>query len=186
MFREENATAMAAYFLSRAPEKKLNDLVLMKLMVISERACMIETTSLITGAGFMSMQNGPILSHVLDLMKGTAKNQFWSQYIEFVPWARCRTESNHCILKQALDPTQFLSQHELKVLDQVWQKHGSKSKWDLVELTHEFPEWNKECATTKSSSPISLESIFELGFNKTHEQAAELAQEIDYFETVCA
>ncbi len=186
MFREEDATAVAVYFLKRSPEKKLNDLVLMKLMFMAERECMAVTTSLITGASFMSMQNGPVLSEVLNLMKGDIGNKFWSQHIEFVPYSGNGTESNHCKLKCDLDPEDYISQFDLGILAQVWQQYGSKDKWDLVETTHDFPEWDKTCAETKSSRPITLQSVYEKGFHKSHEEAKELSDEISYYETVLA
>src|SRR5579871_6725290 len=120
MFRPDNATAMAVYFLMCAPNHALDDLVLMKLMVIAERRCMAETTSLITGAEFVSMQNGPVLSDVLDLMKGQTPSTLWNRCIGFVPHRGHGTPSNHCVLKCDLDVGEYLSEFEVDLLTSVW------------------------------------------------------------------
>jgi uncharacterized phage-associated protein len=186
MFRQDSATAMAVYFLKSAPDHQLGDLVLMKLMVIAERQCMAQTTSLITGADFVSMQNGPVLSEVLDLMKNKNPSTLWNQCIEFVPYAGGNSTSNHCVLKCDLDVDDYLSEFEIGLLHSVWTEYGGNDKWDLVNLTHTFPEWDASCAQTKSSRPISLEEIFKLGLHEDPELARERAEEIQYFEAVTA
>jgi len=184
MFRPDNATAMAVYFLMCAPNHALDDLVLMKLMVIAERRCMAETTSLISGATFVSMQNGPVLSEVLDLMQGQGDSPTWSRHIKCVPHGGHGTASNHCILREGLDVEEYLSDFEIELLASVWGEYKKKSKWDLVEITHTFPEWDESSAETKSSSPISLKSIFELGLHQSPDVAQERANEIEYFEAL--
>lgn len=169
-----------------APDHKLNDITLMKLMVIAERKCMAQTTSLITGSRFVSMQNGPVLSDVLELMKGKLDSPLWSQCIGFVRHDGPDSPSNHCFLKHELDVSEYLSDFEVDLLETVWNEHGDKDKWDIVSLTHTFPEWDKTCEKTKSSSPISLEAIFELGLCEPRPVARERADEIEYFETVSA
>ncbi len=186
MFREDKATAMAVYFLRQDLNHKLNDLTLMKLMVISERECMAKSTSLITGSRFVSMQNGPVLSDVLNLMKGKTDSALWCKCIEFVPFDGPDSPSNYCRLKSEIEISDYLSDFEIEILTSVWNSHGAKDKWDLVTLTHEFPEWDKTCEKTKSSSPISLESIFEFGLETSPCEARERAQEIEYFEAVSA
>src|ERR1700679_3903733 len=103
MFRPDSAAAMAVHFLNLAPNHRLNDLTLMKLMVIAERKCMAQTTSMITGASFVSMQNGPVLSEVLNLMKGKTGSPLWSESIECAPYDGPDIASNHCCLKRYLD-----------------------------------------------------------------------------------
>lgn len=158
----------------------------MKLMVISERTFMSETTSLLTGASFRSMQNGPVLSEVLNLMKGTLRSALWKNHVEFVQWKKAGDPSNHCVLRNPLPLAEFLSEFELGVLDRVWREHGHKTKWEIVDLTHEFPEWDEDQARLKSSSPITLESIYRLSMHETPEAAKHRAEEIAFFEEMSA
>lgn len=184
MFRDEKAVAMAVYFLKRAPDHQLNDLALMKLMVIAERMNMQLHTALITGAKFTSMQKGPVLSEVLDLMRGRRTSETWNRCIAFTEHRGEGTPSNCCTLKCDLDVTEHLSGAELDLLAHVWEKAGRKSKWSLVELTHQFPEWDESCRASKTSKPIPLETIFRLGFGESPETARARAEDIEYFEKV--
>lgn len=186
MFREDKATAMAVFFLKQAPDQRLDDLVLMKLMVIAERKNMAMHTSLITGARFASMQNGPVLSEVLDLFREQKPTGLWGRCIGYVTHKGRGTPSNHLVLKNDLDLSQHLSEHELKLLESVWHEFGHKRKWTLVGITHEFPEWDRTCQATKSSRPINLEDVFHLGLGDPADRARERAQEIEYFEEVAA
>lgn len=177
---------MAVYYLRSAPDNKLNDLTLMKLMVISERECMAQSTSLITGSQFVSMQNGPVLSDVLDLMKGKSDSPLWNQCVGYLPHDGPDSPSNNCFLKYDMDVSEYLSDFEIELLETVWTEHGGKDKWDTVSLSRTFPEWDRTCERTKSSSPISLDAIFELGLCELPAIAKERADEIEYFEMVSA
>ena len=186
MFRPELATATACYFLERAPNQTLNDLVLMKLMVIAERLFMKETTSLLMGAQFKSMQNGPVLSEVLNLMKGTLPSPLWQSHIHFLPWQGHGTSSNRCVLAKPFPVEDFLSDYEIGKLEEVSRDYEHKSKWEIVDVTHTFPEWDSTCAVTKSSRPITLEEIYRLSLDESEETAKARADEIAYFEAVSA
>lgn len=181
MYREDKATAMAVYFLEKTHDHKLNDLVLMKLMVIAERQAMRDITARITGAQFASMKNGPVLSEVLNSMRHPFPGQFWGEHIRFVPFAGPGTASNHCKLESGLNVEDYLSEYEIELLTNVWKEHGSKHKWDIVDLTHTFPEWHKP---NRGSTPITYESIFRDGFSESPEVARKKAREVDYFESV--
>lgn len=186
MFRPEIAASMAAYFLMRAPEQKLTDIALMRLMALSERECMAQTTSLLSGSAFVSTQTGPALSEVLDLMTGKSNSPIWSNYIGHVPDSEWGTPANYCCLKQNLDAAETLSEFEIDLLECVWNRFGEKSRWEITDITHEFPEWDSACAETQTSRPISFQSIFELALRESTEVAIERANEIEYFEAVSA
>ncbi len=186
MFHDDRATAVAVFFLQKAPQRRLNDLKLMKLMVIAERRSMAAMTALITGAGFASMQNGPVLSEVLDLFQGRRPSDIWNGAIRLEPHRGKGSRSNELVLTGELDVADYLSPVEIDLLESVWQEWGHKDKWELVSLTHEFPEWDRTVQESRSSRPISLEKVFHLGLGEPPETARERAQEIEYFEKVIA
>src|SRR5580658_9696442 len=82
-FRIDKAVAMAVYFLDKAPGNELNDIKLMKLMVLAERRAMVESTCMITGDNFYSMQHGPVLSNTLNAMNGSAESETWNRHIQY-------------------------------------------------------------------------------------------------------
>jgi uncharacterized phage-associated protein len=186
MFQPEIATAVACFFLNKATNHRLNDLVLMKLMVISEREVISESTALLTGGAFASMQNGPVLSEVLNLMKGTLVSPLWQSCIEFVPYNEVTKASNHCILKKMPEMEHYFSEFEVQTLEKVWKEFGHIAKWSLVDLTHTFPEWDKSVAKTKTSKPISLETVLKCSLKLDADDAKARADEIKSLEAICA
>lgn len=185
MFRPEKATAMAARFLMHAPARSLDDLVLMKLMVIAEREAVRDTTTLITGASFWSLPKGPALSEVSDTMTGARPDPFWNKHISFVRHQPGR-HSNHCVLTTDLPVEDYLSDYEIGLIDAIWSQFGHWGKCKLVEHTHAFPEWDSTCQTTTTSRPIALKTLFEKAYGDSPQVAAERAAEIEYFESEAA
>jgi len=57
----------ACFFLEQAPNHRLNDLKLMKLLYLAERESLRLFTATISGSTFASLKNGPVLREVLDL-----------------------------------------------------------------------------------------------------------------------
>jgi len=53
-----------------------------------------------------------------------------------------------------------LCPYEIKKLQEVWDKYHSKGEWEMVEITHEFPEWRKN-DPGDSSKKIPLADILE-------------------------
>jgi uncharacterized phage-associated protein len=187
MFRIESALSAAAYFLEKAPSLELNDLQLMKLLYFAERTCLHETRSSITGSTFYSMKNGPVLSEVLDLKGDSVNSALWKEHIQFFPYDEVAGLSNRYRLIKPFPYADHLSNFELEILGKVWNENKSKTKWDMVGLAHAFPEWNKAVGEPNSNqkrSRLRLVDIFELGFKMPHDQAVEIAREIEYYESI--
>ena len=62
-----------------------------------------------------------------------------------------------------------LSEAEIALSDEIFQIHGRKSRWDLVELTHHLPEW---VDPEGSAIPISYRDILKAGGKSDLEIAA--------------
>jgi uncharacterized phage-associated protein len=125
---------------------------LIKLLYIAERESLGETGRPITGDHIIAMEQGPVLSHVLDLIKD--QDAMASQWGEFVE----REDYN---IRLAKDPgNDELSLYEIQKLQDVWDRYRTKDEWEMVQMTHEFPEWKKN-DPGKSSKPIPLADILE-------------------------
>lgn len=192
MFRPKVATAMAVFFLQKEPSHKLNDLILMKLMYLSERKSIQERMAMISGAKLMSMQNGPMLSEVWDTRKVDGAPELWRQAIRFVPWDG-HMVSNHWELVGELNPAEYLSVADMKIMQSIWDENEEailedqeRAKWTLVELTHNYKEWNIEAKHRRTSIDIEFVDIFARGFGFPTDSAQEMADEIEYFEELVA
>src|SRR5579862_4259526 len=169
---------MAVYFLDKAPAHELNDIKLMKLMVLAERRSMMESTCMITGDNFYSMQHGPVLSNTLNAMNGSVVSDLWNRHIMYAHYDN--VDSNRSKLKTRIDFTEILSGYEIELLDAIWAEYGNMDKWGLRELTHTFLEWDRECEELNTSRPIKYATIFEKGFNMEHKLAIAKAEEIEF------
>ena len=157
-YNEEKATAVAAYLLGQAGGE-LNDLKLMKLMYLAEREAIRQRNVGITGDQFFSMQNGPILSQTLNLMYARSPGLgLWTGYIH-------ASHQRHVKLVRPLVVDGLLSVREQEILERTWAEYGSRDKWELVDLTHTFPEWDRRAHDFRTSIAIAAIDLLEaLGF----------------------
>lgn len=151
-YNEEKATAMACFFLEKAGGK-LDDLRLMKLMYLADREALKRRSSSITGDRYYSMQNGPVLSATLNRL--TPRDHIdpagvWREHIELPQRWIIR-------LKRPYQVQKTLSQGEIEILTDVWERYGRMSKWKLRDLSHDLAEWHDP---GDSSIPISLAEIY--------------------------
>lgn len=167
-YSEEKATAVAVYFLEQAGGT-LEDLKLMKLMYLAEREAIRLRNAGITGDQFFSMKNGPILSQTLDRMSPREQidpANVWREHINL--------PSQWLVgLAKPFNIGQELSKRELKIIADVWAQYGHLSKWELVEITHQFSEWRNPGTSAQS---IAFQDILSgLGFNQ-EETKSRLAE----------
>ena len=78
-----------------------------------------------------------------------------------------------------------LSQAEIGLISEVFDQYGSMSKWDLRDLTHQFPEWEDPRG---SSRYIPIRNILERN-GRTEPEVEAILSELDalaYAECVFA
>lgn len=140
----ERKAAQAAARLLRRHGGEMEYFKLIKLMYLADRRTFIETGLPITGARMASLEHGPILSDVYDLIKEEeAGDGSWNAYVNprtgyRVSWTGREDESD-------------LSEGEREVLDEVHAEFGGKHWWHLRDETHKLREWRDP---GKSSLPI--------------------------------
>lgn len=158
----------------------------MKLVYLAERENMRRYTATMTGDDYVSMQNGPVLSSLLRVMnqENGFRSELWDEHARLSKKKDGEYPSNTVVLKDHLDTTKYLSKSELTILDRIWELYKDKTKWELVDLTHEFPEWDKTTKQTKSMSPIKLYQIFHDGLGESEEVAKLKADDIEYYEAM--
>jgi uncharacterized phage-associated protein len=144
----------AAACLLRLHGGSMNYMRLIKLLYIAERELLAETATPLTGDCYKAMDNGPVLSTVYDhIMEKHWTNPDWHTYVKKIPNFK---------VTLAKDPGgDHLPKIVTDKLVQVTEKHKDKNHWDLVKLTHEFPEWIKNKPAQGSSNLIPLEDILE-------------------------
>lgn len=134
-FDEKKATEAAA-FLLRLRGGKMHYLKLIKLLYLADRTALLRWGVPISTDSYVSMDNGPVLSNVYDLITEEKEKPFWATFIS-APMG----EYEVALLKEA--PTDRLSKAEERLLEEIYSQYGFRNRWDLVNnVMHSLPEWH--------------------------------------------
>ena len=139
--RERQAAQLAAAFILKA-SRAVGVVRLMKLMYLAEREAVRRSGLPVTFDDVYAMQAGMVLSRTFDLMKGepgTPTTDDWSRYI--APPSHRGLDVCQGVGASTLDG---LSGSDMEVVDDVWERHGRRSRDELVhEVHHQLDEWQE-------------------------------------------
>jgi len=169
LFDELKTTQAAAYLIGRAGGS-MNYMKLIKLLYLADRASLLLSGEPITGAKYVSMERGPVLSEVLDLIKRPQQDRDqWCRFIE-------KEGYDVCLVNPAGDSE--LSDFEVRMLESTFEKYGSYGSFRLVDISHHPPEW-RQPNIARRSIPLSPEEILEAG-GKDSSEIARIAEQAEY------
>ena len=167
-FHPHKAVAAAAMFL-KMHGKPMKYLGLLKMLYMADRLALKRMEQPITGDRYVSMDFGPVLSGVYDLIKGKPVDDalpFWSESIS-------TRDANHTVYLLNDPGDEELCEAEEEIIREVYQTCGHYDRFALADLTHDFPEWQDPHGT---SVPISPEDILR-NVGKSDEEIEEIQQE---------
>lgn len=144
---------------------------LIKLLYLVDRAALLNWGWPVTTDSYVSMDKGPVLSRVLNLInEGNEPNEnsTWSQYIS-------APEGYDVSLKEEDVPSEELSLAEEKLIEGVFNEFGHRNRWELVEFLHQLPEWQDPKG---SAIPIQFSDILKAG-GKTEGEVAAVISELE-------
>ena len=148
VFHERKAAQSAARLLRRHGGE-MEYFKLIKLLYLADRRVLIETGLPITGDRMVSMDHGPVLSRVYDLIKGERTGDgSWRAYVG--------SPQGYNVCWTGREGDEELSEGEREVLDGVYDEFGSLHRWHLRDATHKLREWRNP---GKSSLPIDPREI---------------------------
>jgi uncharacterized phage-associated protein len=139
MFNSSRAAQIAAFFAGKQGGI-INVMKLVKLMYLADRASMREYGEPLTYDRMVSMNNGPVLSQVLNLINGDLHPAALAKWEE---WITDRAHYDVSLKRKfSRDELDQLSDVDLDLLEQVWTQFGSMDQWTLSKYTHEHcAEW---------------------------------------------
>jgi uncharacterized phage-associated protein len=150
-YREDKATQAAARLL-KLRGGKMSHLKLIKLLYLVEREALARFGAPLSYDTYVLMPHGPVVSSTLDRINTSEAYQggYWDRHIA--------PKVDHEVSLRSRDavPTDQLSPAELALIDEIFNRYGHWSRWQLVEFTHKLPEW---IDPQGSSIPISAEEI---------------------------
>lgn len=165
-FNDEKATQAAAVLLN-CTRGQMKYLRLIKLLYFAERDSFEQFGRPITGDAFSSLKNGPVLSNVLTIIRKDrfVQSKVWDSHIE--------TVAKSYTVKLVKDPgVGELCDADIKILKKAWQLRRRKTLSEIIQESHELPEWQDPGDT---SIPIGIEDLLR-GLGKTDKEIQEFAQ----------
>ena len=148
VFNEKRA-AQAAARLLRRHGGPMEYFKLIKLLYLADRRVFIESGLPITGDRMVSMEHGPVLSGVYDLIKGEATGDgSWRAYVQSAPdyrvaWTGCEDDEE-------------LSDGEREALDEVHAEFGSMGFGQIRHATHQLDEWHDPGKSSRLIDPREI------------------------------
>jgi uncharacterized phage-associated protein len=168
-FQIGKATEAACEFLERAGGR-INIMKLAKLIYLLDRLSLDRRGIPVVGGDYLSMRNGPVTSEVLDLINAGRLAGDDDRC-----WEQCMSDRiNHDIQLQQKPERVQLSDAEIGMIDAIWQEHGARDQWQLVEWCHTHcDEWTP---LARGCAPIAVERIGQ-ALGKSPEMVQKLARE---------
>jgi uncharacterized phage-associated protein len=167
-FNEAKATQAAACLL-KLRGGQMSYLKLIKLLYLADREALLRWDRPISTDRYVSMDNGPVLSRVLNLISGSYESTtgIWSKYIS--------EPIGHDVRLQTEDfSTDELSSAEEDLLHEIFKQHGHKNRWALVRYVHTLKEWQDP---NGSAIPISYGDILKAE-NRSPQDIAAIEEEL--------
>jgi len=168
-FNERRATEAAARFL-KLRGGRMSYLKLIKLLYFLDREALLRWGRPVTTDRYVAMDNGPVVSRIYDLIReepAPGTDSIWRHYIS--------APENWDVRLIKEPETSELSPAEEGLIDEVYARHGSMNRWDLVRLSHELPEWQDPDG---SVIPIQYADILRAA-NRTDAEIAAVEAELE-------
>jgi uncharacterized phage-associated protein len=168
-FDERKATEAAARLIEREGGR-INYMKLLKLLYLAERRSIGERNRPICGDVYVSMERGPVLSKVYNLIKEETDwivPKHWSSFIR---------RDSYFVELVKVPAREVLSDADCRILDEVFAAHGHMDEWQLVDLVHRVcPEWQDPGGTSKEILPEEILRALEKGPEDDAEMRAAAA-----------
>ncbi|MCX6614473.1 MAG: Panacea domain-containing protein, partial [Acidobacteria bacterium] len=118
---------------------------------------------------------GPVVSNIYNLIREEPFPGVES------PWRRHISEAQNYTVRLRSDPGNGeLSPAEEELINEIFQEHGGKTQWALVELCHALPEWKDPDG---SAIPIKFGDILRAG-DRAETEIAAIEDELANLATV--
>src|SRR5712692_3559342 len=141
----------------------LTVLQLVKLLYFVDREALLRRGAPVTGDRMVSMDHGPVLSTTLDLINEDRDHASEDQIVEWQHYVGPRDGND--LRPVAIEPAEGdasrafydeLSRWELKLIDEIANKYGSKTAGQLIDLGHQLPEWHAPGGTSTTIEPAEI------------------------------
>jgi len=161
-------------YLVKKNNNSLNYTKLIKLLYISDKESLKQSLQTITGDSYVSMDNGPVLSKLYDLIKG----QFHKESYQNLWNSRFIKDGYNLVAVTKQIPQSELSKFEINILDNINEQYKNTDVREIIKFLHKCPEWKNPSGT---SIPIKPKEILE-SIGKSPEEIDWILAETQAFE----
>lgn len=147
---DERKAAQAAAWLLRRHGRPLEYIKLIAFLYLADRRAMIETGCPVTGDRFASLDHGPVLCRIYDLIKAGARgpHSAWSEYVG--------PPSDDRVACAGKSDIGALSEYDTDLLDDIYAEFSGLHWTALCRRTRELPEWNDPAGSSEPIDPASI------------------------------
>jgi uncharacterized phage-associated protein len=146
-----NKAVAASSLLAKEAGGTMDIAHLLKALYLSDRKALLKWERPITGDRFYSMNHGPIVSRVYDLVRSKVSGSDMERWEEFFS---ARVGNQVTLTKEPnLDA---LSDREIAVLLETWNEIKNLSFRELKEYTHKLPEYVEVKGTSVMIDPAKI------------------------------
>jgi len=168
-FDERKATEAAAVLID-LNGGEMNYMKLIKLIYLADRQALSDWERPITYDSYVSMHMGQVLSNTYDLAKQETEigNSLWAEYISAPENYTVRFNRERIKIKK-------LSDAEINLLREIYNRFKNFDRFELGELTHNLPEYKDP---GNSSTPTPLEELL-AAIEYSEEEIERIKSELD-------
>lgn len=168
-FKQKKSVQAINYFARKGANNSINRLKLMKILWLSDRLHLMRYGRIILDDSYYAMPRGPVPSMTNDI----SRDRETPYVVENL------SINKHVLTSQKEVESQFFSESEIEVMEEVWKKFGDKSGFQLEELSHFYPEWKRFEADIKDENKASSYEMFMEDFFRTPKNLS--FSEFDFF-----
>lgn len=141
---------------------EINKMKALKLIYFADRYHLRKYGRLITNDYYVAMENGPVASQTRDVADttcyiGEIEKEYADTYVE--------SKGRYYLKSKTAPDNDVFSDSDIEAIEFAWEKFGKYDKYQLRDLTHDYPEWDehKEALRLKPRSrvPMDLNKFFD-------------------------
>jgi len=165
----------ACNYLVKKNNFTFNYTILIKMLYLADKESLKGALQTITGDTYVSMDSGPVLSRLYDLIKGTYRKEEIQSY-----WnSRFTKDGYNLVAVTERIPHGELSVFEMRILDQIYDRFKDTKVPEMIRYVHNnCPEWK---FPNGSSVPIKPDEMLE-SIGKSSEEIDWILAETRAFE----
>jgi uncharacterized phage-associated protein len=128
---------------SGSPRAEINKMKALKLLFFADRFHLRKYGRTVSNCAYFAMARGPVASEAKNVAEESSRlpsssRAYSRRYV--------RRKDAYSYSSAAKVDTAVLSRTDMEALDFAWKTFGHYTEFELVEITHHYPEWRRQAA----------------------------------------